>query len=345
MKRTRILFFPILVLAFAGCGRKNATIDQAQLSAFNPLPEAVPATPGGPAGERAALGRMLYYDVRLSKSQKISCNSCHDLNRYGVDGEPTSEGHNGQRGDRNSPTVYNAAIQFVQFWDGRSPSIEEQAKGPVLNPAEMAMPSDASVVAVLKTIPEYVAAFKRAFPESKDPVTYDNAANAIGTFERQLLTPARWDRFLKGDQAALTTAEKEGLATYLDTGCHTCHAGTLLGGNLYQKLGVVKPYPDTSDPGRFKVTEQEGDRMLFKVPMLRNVEKTGPYFHNGKVATLEQAVSQMAEYQLGRKLNDARIDSIVTFLKSLTGEIPADYVKMPALPPGTPKTPKPQEAG
>jgi cytochrome c peroxidase len=208
----------------------------------------------------------------------------------------------------------------------------------------MAMPSDKSVVEVLKSIPEYTAAFKRAYPESKDPVTYENAANAIGTFERNLLTPARWDKFLKGDQNALTAEEQGGLAVFLSAGCQNCHSGTLMGGNMYQKIGLVKAFPDASDPGRFKVTGQAGDRFLFKVPTLRNIEKTGPYFHNGKIPTLGNAVVQMADYQIGRKLSDTEVESIVTFLKALTGDIPAGYIKKPELPASTPKTPKPQEA-
>lgn len=324
-----------------GCAKKPAsTIDTAKLSMYAPLPDNV-LTAGAASEDRIALGRMLYYDARLSKSQTVSCNSCHDLAKYGVDGQPTSEGYKGQHGDRNSPTVYNAAAHFVQFWDGRAPDVEAQAKGPVLNPVEMGLASDKQAVAVLKSIPEYVAAFGKAFPGEKDPVTFDNMAIAIGTFERKLVTPSRWDKFLKGDQAALTEAEKAGFNTYADTGCGTCHAGALLGGNLYQKVGVMNPYPDTSDPGRFKVTKSESDRMFFKVPSLRNIEKTGPYFHNGKVATLDQAVVQMADYQLGKKLNPEQTASIVTYLKALTGEIPADYIKQPELPKSTPKTPKP----
>lgn len=347
MRNNRWMAIGALVSALvmgAGCAKQETPIDQAQLKAFAPLPDTIPAKAGGPLEERIALGRMLYYEPRLSKNQKISCNSCHDLSGYGVDGEPTSEGHKGQRGDRNSPTVYNAAAHFVQFWDGRAADVEEQAKGPLLNPVEMAMPSGKTVVQVLKSMPEYVAAFKRAFPASKDPVTYDNAANAIGTFERGLITPARWDKFLKGSQTALTAAEKTGLQAFVSNGCQTCHMGALLGGNMYQKIGVMKPYPDTSDPGRYNVTKSEGDRMMFKVPSLRNIEKTGPYFHNGKVATLRQAVAQMAEYQVGKQLSDSEVASIITFLKTLTGEAPASYIKKPDLPKSTPKTPKPQEA-
>jgi len=346
MRITRLAVMGAGVLALIcgpGCSKKEAGVDKAKLAMFKPLPDAVPAKAGGPVEERIALGRMLYFDARLSRNQKISCNSCHDLAKYGVDNEPTSEGHKNQRGDRNSPTVYNAAAHFAQFWDGRAADVEEQAKGPVLNPVEMAMPSDKAVLDVIRSIPEYVAAFKRAFPEDKDPIDYDNVANAIGTFERRLLTPSRWDRYLNGDQSALTSEEVAGFQVFSSAGCPTCHAGALMGGNLYQRLGLAKPYPDTADPGRFKVTKSESDRMNFKVPSLRNVEKTGPYFHNGKVATLEQAVAEMGDYQLGRKLNDGEVKSITTFLKALTGDLPTDYIKPPVLPKSTAKTPKAQD--
>ena len=218
---------------------------------------------------------MLFFEPRLSKSQKISCNSCHDLATYGVDNQPTSDGHKGQMGDRNSPTVYNAAAHFAQFWDGRAADVEAQAKGPVLNPVEMAMPAEPVVVKVLESMPEYVDAFTRAFPDDKKPVTYDNMARAIGAFERKLMTPSRWDAFLKGDQTALTPEEKVGFKTFIDAGCQTCHSGALLGGTLYQKMGLVKPFPRSADPGRAKVTKTAADQGVFKVPSLRNIEKTG----------------------------------------------------------------------
>jgi cytochrome c peroxidase len=335
-----------VVLVAAGCGTRETSreINPAKLQMFARLPETVPAPAGAATEEKIALGRMLFYEPRLSADQKISCNSCHTLSNYGVDNDPTSEGFKGQLGDRNSPTVYNAAAHFVQFWDGRAADVEEQAKGPVLNPVEMALPNAKAAVAVLKSMPEYVQAFKAAFPGEKDPVTLDNAAIAIGAFERKLLTPARWDKFLAGDRTALTAEEKAGLDKYLELGCQTCHLGSLMGGNLYQKLGLMKTYPDASDPGRFKVTKSDADRMMFKVPSLRNVEKTGPYFHNGKVATLEEAVAQMAEYQLGKQPSEAEIKSVVAFLKALTGEIPADYIKEPVLPKSTARTPKPVAA-
>ncbi len=343
----------VIVAAFVfsltiGCGRKGsapdpAAIDPAKLSLFGPLPEAIPNDANPITDEKVNLGRMLFFETRLSKSQQISCNSCHNLSSYGVDGQPTSDGHKGQRGNRNSPSVYNAAGHFVQFWDGRAADVEAQAKGPVMNPAEMAMPSEAQVIAVLKSIPEYADAFKLAFPGEKDPVTYDNMAKAIGAFERKLITPSRWDRFQRGDQTALTTEEKAGFNTFVETGCQTCHAGKYVGGGLYQKLGAAKPWPDASDPGRQKVTGNEADRMVFKVPSLRNIEKTGPYYHSGKVATLEEAVSTMADYQLGKALSPAQVNSIVAWLKSLTGDIPVEYIKEPVLPKGTDKTPKPDE--
>lgn len=347
MKRTQYLVLGITICLLALCvacsqsPSGSASIDTAKLKLFAPLPDAVPAKAGASTAEQVALGRMLFYDKRLSKGQEISCNSCHDLTKYGVDNQPTSEGHKGQKGDRNSPTVYNAAGHFVQFWDGRAVDVEEQAKGPMMNPVEMAMPSDKKVVALLKSMPDYVAAFKKAFPADKDPVTYDNFGRAVGAFERGLLTPARWDKFLKGDQNALTAEEKTGLNAFLNANCQSCHAGALLGGNMFQKIGVMKPWPVTTDLGRAKVTKNATDEMMFKVPALRNVAKTAPYFHDGKVATLNEAISKMGEYQLGKNLSEAEVKSIETFLNALTGDIPADYIKEPALPKSTPKTPKP----
>ena len=337
-----VLFGSLLVAGCAPGEKKPAlTPDSPQVKAFAPLPEVMESAANPVTEEKVALGRMLYYDTRLSKSQEISCNTCHLLENFGVDNEPTSEGHNGQRGDRNSPTVYNAAGHFAQFWDGREPNVEEQAKGPVLNPVEMAMPDEASVVKVLKSIPQYVEAFRAAFPDDKDPVTFDNMAKAIGAFERKLVTPGRWDAFLKGDAAALTEAELAGLQAFLDANCQTCHMGPYLGGTMFQKLGVVKPWPDQKDLGRYRVTKNEADKMMFKVPSLRNIAKTAPYFHDGSVATLEEAVAKMAEYEIGKELTPDEVASIVTFLNALTGEIPADYIAQPELPPSTAKTPKP----
>lgn len=348
MTRHNHVFLPAIlamsVLLSAGCGKQAATVDPVKLKSFAALPEAPTFAANDSRTTKIALGRMLYYEARLSKNQTISCNSCHPLSMYGVDGKPTSEGDHGQRGDRNSPTVYNASMHFLQFWDGRAPDVEKQAQGPLLNPAEMAMPSERAVVAVLKSMPGYVAAFRDAFPGDKNPVTLSHVSEAIGLFERGLIMPSRWDKFLKGDQASLTAEERSGLNHFLASGCGTCHSGTLVGGSAFQKLGMLREYPDTSDQGRYKVTRNQSDRMFFKVPSLRNVAMTGPYFHNGKVATLEEAVTQMAEYQTGKQLPIADRDSIVKWLKSLTGEIDGSYIKQPELPKSTSRTPRPKAA-
>lgn len=316
------------------------TIDPSELVFFKPLPDRFQADKNPITEAKVKLGRVLYYETRLSLNQQLSCNSCHDLNSYGVDNQPTSLGHKGQRGGRNSPTVYNAAGHVAQFWDGRAATVEDQAKGPILNPVEMAMPSEAAVINVIKSIPDYDGMFKAAFPGDKEPITYDNLANAIGAFERQLVTPGRWDKFLNGDPMALTEPEKAGFLTFTKTGCQTCHTGPALGGAQYQKLGAVNAYPNQTDLGRYALTKNDMDKMMFRVPSLRNVAKTGPYFHNGSVATLEEAVKSMAHLQLGKELSDAETGSIVTFLKTLTGELPTAYIRPPVLPQGSAKTPK-----
>jgi cytochrome c peroxidase len=309
-----------------------AEISKGKLQKYEPLPEAIESPSNALTEAKIRLGRMLYYDPRLSRAQDVSCNTCHLLDRYGVDGKRVSNGDKGQTGDRNAPTVYNAAGHFVQFWDGRAADVEEQAKGPVLNPVEMAMPSAEVVVGRLKAIPGYVKAFAEAFPGEADAVTYDNMGRAIGAFERRLVTPARWDRYLRGEKSALTEEEKKGFGKFTSAGCAECHRGAYVGGEFYKKLGLEKPWPDKSDEGRFRVTKKPSDRMVFKVPSLRNIEKTGPYLHDGRVESLEEAVRVMAEYQSGKRVSPADVNLIVAWLKTLTGDIPAEYIKAPALP-------------
>jgi cytochrome c peroxidase len=294
-----------------------------------------------PRKELVDLGRMLYYENRISKNHDLSCNSCHMLDKYGVDNEATSPGHKGVRGDRNSPTSYLAAAHVAQFWDGREPDVEAQAKGPVLNSVEMAMSGADQVEQVLRSIPGYQKAFKAAFPDDEKPISYDNFAIAVGAFERGLVTKnSPFDKYLGGELDAMSDEAKKGLDLFVSTGCTTCHSGPMLGGHMYQKLGLVHPY-ETEDEGRKKVTGNDADAMMFKVPSLRNVAMTGPYFHDGSVATLPQAVKLMAYHQLGKELKPAEINSIVAFLESLTGELPTDYIAKPELPPSGPKTPKP----
>lgn len=266
-----------------------------------------------------ALGKKLYLEPRLSINDTISCNSCHRLDNFGVDSQMTSPGHDGKRGGRNSPTTMNAALHIAQFWDGRAKDVEEQSLGPVLNPVEMGMPNEAAVVNKLKKIDEYNSLFAEVFKDEKDPIQSKNIAKAIGAFERTLLTPSRFDDFLNGDENALNESEKRGLQKFVNIGCAMCHNGVAIGGNMFKKLGLVEPYR-TADEGRFVITGLEIDKKVFKVPSLRNITKTGPYFHDGSVATLEDAIEEMAEHQLGREVGPAFIADVKAFLGSLTSK-------------------------
>ncbi len=291
--------------------------------------------------EMTDLGRMLFYETRLSIAQDISCNTCHLLDKYGVDGLPTSVGHQGAVGGRNAPTVYNAALEVAQFWDGRSPDVEDQAKGPIQNQIEMGMPAGGDeAAAVIKTIPGYAPLFAAAFPDDPDPITFENLTTAIAAFERKLMTPGRFDAFLGGDATQLTEQEKAGLQKFVSYNCTMCHRGATVGGQMYMKMGLYKPYP-TEDVGRYEVTKNEADKYVFKVSMLRNIAETGPYFHDGSVATLEEAVKIMGEYQLGQVISDEDTADIVAFMKALTGELPLDYIAPPTLPENGPDTPAP----
>ena len=308
---------------------------------FKPLPKEIPAPKDNPTTpEKVELGKKLYYDPRLSLSGVISCNTCHNLATYGVDGVPTALGHKFRTGGRNSPTVLNAGFHIAQFWDGRAKTLEDQAKGPILAHVEMAMPNPDFVVQKVQSIPGYVEEFKKVFGD-KNPITYDNIAKAIAAFERTLVTPSRFDKFLKGDTNALTKKEKEGLKLFMEKGCAGCHNGVAVGGTMFAKFGVVRPYP-TPDLGKYKVTKKEADKYVFKVPSLRNIEMTYPYFHDGSVWDLKKAVKIMGETQLGIELTNDEIDKIVAFLKSLTGEVPKEARTMPVLPPSSDYTPKPK---
>jgi len=309
-----------LQASVVGADERRATAEQV----FGVLPSEAPNPANALTPAKIDLGRKLYYEKRLSKAGDISCNSCHDLARFGVDGQPTSPGHEGQLGGRNSPSVFNAALHLAQFWDGREPDVEAQAKGPILNPIEMAMPDAATVVAFLESDSEYPKLFAAAFPADQSPVTYDNLGRAIGAFERRLMTPSRFDDYMAGKADALSDAELRGLDAFVETGCITCHNGPAVGGASYQKLGLVRPY-ETKDLGRFDVTGQQTDKYVFKVPSLRNIEKTGPYFHDGSIANLDEAIRLMARHQIGAELDEEKIASIRSFLGALTGEVDAAY--------------------
>ena len=290
--------------------------------------------------EKVTLGRMLYFDKRLSKGHDLSCNSCHDLASHGDDGQPTSVGHQGRKGTRNAPSVFNTASHIAQFWDGRAETVERQASAPILNPDEMGNSAE-RVVQTLSSMPRYIELFRAAYPEMKQPITLDTVGDAIGAFERGLTTTSRWDDFIAGKSDALTAEEKHGLRLFMDVGCLTCHTGPQVGASMYQLVGAVQPWPNQSDLGRAEVTKLEADRMMFKVPSLKNIAATGPYFHDGSSGSLEEAIRMMGRHQVGVELTDAEVRSIATWMGSLTGTIDPSYIAAPQLPPSGDRTPPP----
>lgn len=312
---------------------------------FRPIPATPPPLPENAATpEKLLLGRILYFEPRLSKSHAISCNSCHNIGMGGADAEPTSIGHRWQHGDRNAPTVFNAVFNKAQFWDGRAKDLEAQAAGPMLNPLEMASP-EAHVAEQLKGIPGYAPLFARAFPGDRDPVTLANAQKAIAVFEASLITPdAPFDRYLRGQADALSPIQTQGLRLFIDKGCASCHNGINVGGGEYAPFGVVaKPGAELlppGDKGRFTVTRSPGDAYVFKVPTLRNIALTAPYFHTGAVWDLRDAVAIMGSSQLGARLTPDEVGKITAFLGALTGDQPK--VTYPILPPSGGTTPRPQ---
>lgn len=328
MTRLRLLAAASALLVLAGCGKKTAepildraarrTLAEQAKTTLGVLPAKMPGSESDTPA-LVALGRALYFEKRLSVNGAQSCNDCHRLDGShptGADGQETSGGAKGERGTRNSPSVKNAGFQVAQFWDGRAKTLEEQAEGPILNPVEMAMPSAAAAEKVLRGAPEYREPFAAAFPGQGDPVTLRNAARALAAFERTLRTRDRLDDFMKGDLDALSNREAAGLRLFLATGCTTCHNSPTIGGNQFQLLGLVKPW-ETKDPGRFAVTKNEEDRRKFKVASLRNAVNTGPYFHDGSVGRLDQAVRKMAWHQLGKELTDDEVAALVAFLGAL----------------------------
>ena len=295
----------------------------------------IPKTPQQEA--KIELGKMLWFDPRLSLSGKVFCNTCHDLSTNGADTKPLSIGYAGRKGTVNSPTVFNAEKQIAQFWDGRAKTLAEQATGPITNPLEMAMTPELAE-GVIRSIPGYRPYFEKAFG-SKNP-TFSEIAEALAAFETTLTTPnAPFERYLKGDKNALTQQQIDGLKLFRRSGCIRCHSGNLLGGTSFQKVGSVRPYvTDNSSKGRMDVSGKPWDEMMFKVPTLLNVERTAPYFHDGAVKTLPDAVKKMADIQLDMNLSEKQVEEIVAFLESLNGELPK--IEKPTLPPSGPETRK-----
>jgi len=350
MKLTPILSAAFLIAVAFSCKNEVKTVEvQEEITTehnfdgllekaqklFGTLPTVAETAENTLTDEKVALGKMLYFDKRLSKDNTQSCNTCHNVATYGVDNNAFSAGNDGGLGGRNSPTTFNAALHMSQFWDGREPTVEAQAGGPILNPIEMAMPSEKAVVEKLSKIEDYVTLFAQAFPDEKQPINYNNLKLAIGAYERKLITPSKFDDYLAGNEMALNDDEKIGLQTFISSGCVTCHSGNLFGGKMYQKFGLMGGNyweltgSENIDEGRFTITQDESDKYVFKVPSLRNVEKTYPYFHDGSVADLKQAVLIMAQLQVPMPITEQQADEIVTFLKTLTGEIPAELAEAP----------------
>ncbi len=310
---------------------ESPSLHEAAMIVFKPLPERFDSPEAPLPGPRVDLGKLLFFERRLSKSHELSCASCHELGKFGVDGQRTSAAPRKAKTRRNAQTVFNSGNHVGFYWDGRASTLEEQAKLALTDPLELGGEA-ARLVKVLRAIPDYQGLFAKAFPDDKDPISLDNAARALAAFERTLVTPSRFDAYLKGKEAALTEQERHGLMTFMSLGCMVCHKGEGVGGGMYQSLGFAVSVPPEFlvDQGRFEITKKEDDRHRFRVPSLRNVEKTGPYLHDGSLATLDETVRFMAKYQLGKDMTAEEVGAVVAFLKTLTGELP--QLKAPAAP-------------
>jgi cytochrome c peroxidase len=280
---------------------------------------------------------MLFYETRISIDGTVSCARCHLMSLYGIDGLKKSIGNNAKINTRNAPSVLNAAGQISQRWRGDRTSVEDQAKKSVIGKTSFGMPSYESIEKQLRAINGYEALFKKAFPDDKAPLSVNNFAKAVGAFERTLVTPAPFDSFLKGNLDELKVLQKQGLKTFIEAGCITCHNGSYVGGQIYQKFGLFEPYwkytkSKEIDEGRYAVTGNESDKYVFKVPILRNVLMTAPYFHDGSIDKLEEAIDIMSKVELGKTLTKEQIETIISFLEALTGQISNDALTLPILP-------------
>lgn len=342
-KRTLLLAIGFALVPSAPLFAAEDSLLQRARATFKALPEQIPAPASNPTTPaKVELGRQLFFDPRLSVSGAISCNSCHNLGSYGTDNLITSLGHRAQPGKRNAPSVFNAGLQFRQFWDGRANELEGQAKGPILNPKEMAMPNPELTLRRVRSIPGYAAAFKEVFGGPGDAIEYDHIAEAIAAFERTLTTPhSPFDEFLQGNASALSAQQKHGLQLFMGQGCASCHNGQGVGGESFQRFAYPPSYGPTRDLGRFDETKHPADRGLFKVASLRNVARTYPYFHDGRIWRLDEAVKIMAASELHHTLSSQEVADITAFLESLTGTIPPQALRLPVLPPSGPLTPRP----
>lgn len=308
-------------LASTLCFAESPSLHEAAMIVFRPLPERfeTPDNPLTPA--KIELGRMLFFEKRLSRSHQVACATCHELAHFGTDGQKTSPKGKGRR---NAQSVLNAGNHLALFWDGRASTLEAQAKAALVDPSELALPDANVALEVLRAIPGYQPLFAKAFPDQPDPITVDTVAKALAAFERTLVTPSTFDTYLKGNERAFTEAEHQGLLTFMSLGCMVCHKGEGVGGGMFQSLGFAVQVPPEFlvDLGRAEITKKDDDRHRFRVPSLRNVEKTGPYLHDGSIASLDEVVRFMGKYQLGKELTAQEVASVIAFLKTLTGQPP-----------------------
>jgi cytochrome c peroxidase len=321
---------------FAQGDQKDAKLLKEAQATFGRLPKDAGNRDYPVTSDRVSLGRMLFFDPRISVDGTGSCLHCHQPALYGTDGIAKSHGIHDKVAPRNAPTVLNTGLQFKAHWDGVFENVEEQATRALLGPG-FGNADNAAAMARVKAIPGYSELFRKAFPDEKDPVTVENWGKAVGAYERTLNTPSRFDEFLGGKTDALSAAERQGMRTFIDTGCIECHSGTGIGGSAFRKFGVFGDYwketrSQEIDKGRFNVTKDDSDLYTFKVASLRNVAMTPPYFHDGSVNSLPEAVRVMATVQLDMKLSDKEVTEIITFLGSLTGPLPESFANAPVLP-------------
>lgn len=322
-------------LALAAPSDDQALWKKAQAT-FAPLPRNMGTDQFPVRPERVVLGRLLFFDPRMSLDGTVSCSRCHQPALYGTDALARPIGVKDRENPRNAPTVLNAALQFAAHWRGDRANVEDQATQALIGPPSFGEPGFQNAMAKIRAIPGYAEVFRKAFPGEQDPVTPGNWGLAIGAYERTLTTPSPFDDYLAGNIQAMSGAARGGLKTFIDTGCIACHRGVGVGGGMFQKFGLVEDYwketrSHAIDKGRFDVTGNPADMYVFKVPSLRNVAMTPPYFHDGSVATLPEAVRVMAKVQLGKELPKADVDAIVAFLDSLTGRLPKEYATAPEL--------------
>ena len=304
---------------------------------FSVLPAQMASAQNPITPEKAALGKILFYEPRISVDGAVSCSKCHPMGLYATDALPKSIGNSCKTNPRNAPTVLNAAAQISAHWIGNRTGVEDQARQALIGPPSFGMPSYDSAMKVLKSIPGYAPLFRAAFPKDSQPFTEQNFALAVGAFERTLVTPGPFDAFANGDTEALTTGQKKGMRVFVSEGCSNCHYGAYFGGQVYKKFGLAGQYwtytkSKSTDLGRFIVTGDENDKYVFKVPVLRNVAMTSPYFHDGSVGSLTDAVGIMAKAQLKKTFSTEEVRAIVAFLDALTGAIPKRALEVPILP-------------